>query len=206
MLKEQFVNTDRIILNYFVPFTSGKFIASCLMFGDSVVKAQSDLTKNLDWQNIEYNDFKFWWQESDCDWFNSEHWFGNLSTQALEAIGNNQYCFYTCHEDYSVNYLKKIFPNAQVLMIVPDYQLCRKNYLAKNWVADEPDFETSRVAQEFLNFKSIATNLVFDQRHIYDQALFCQSINNIATNLNIRLDLDQVLDYRTKYLEHQLNK
>jgi len=207
MLKEQFVKTDRLILNYFVPFTNGKFVASCLMWSNDVCSMISHdelnrrLTQESHWTNVEYNDIQFWWKDHTIDWFNDKNWFDNITESALTAVADNQYCFYTCHEDYSVTYLKRIFPNAKTMMIIPDKDLCKQNYLAKNWIESEPEFETSRVYKEFSKFKQIATDLVINQTSIFNEPQFVVEINNIANKLNIVLDLDQVLAYRNLYLK-----
>ena len=204
-------STSHLILNYFVPFTSGKFIATCLMFSKDVCPmiSQGDIINRLSadtWANVEYSDQDFWWKDKNVDWFNSTDWYDNLNVGPIDAINTNLYCFYTCHETHTVHYLKKIFPKAQVLMILPNYELCRKNYLAKNWVETESIFEESRVYKELIDFNPIDTNLVFDQRHIYDSYAFLTGILDLARMLKINLDVDRVLEYRECYLNSKFNR
>jgi hypothetical protein len=213
MTKEEFCQTDRIVLNYFVPFTNGKFISTCLMLSDDVYKmisadkiVQRLATPHSDWNKIEYSDVDFWWQDHSIDWFNSDNWFSNLSESAVEAIQQNKYIFYTCHEDYSVNYLKTIFTNAQVLVVTPNFDLCKKNYLQKNWYKEEPVFEESRVFKEFNNFKPIPTHLTINQLDIYNKNLFIEAITKLSIELNITLNTNQVLAYRNLYLSNKFNQ
>jgi hypothetical protein len=91
-------------------------------------------------------------------------------------------------------------------MILPNYELCRKNYLAKNWVETESIFEESRVYKELIDFNPIDTNLVFDQRHIYDSYAFLTGILDLARMLKINLDVDRVLEYRECYLNSKFNR
>ena len=212
MLKNQFIETNKLILNYFVPFSNGKFIATCLMFSKSVEpmvpldKLAQRLSQGTSWNNIEYSDIDFWWKDHSINWFNNQDWFDNLTDTALTAISENRYCFYTCHEDYTVKHLKNKFVNANTLMVLPNFELCKQNYKLKNWLVTEPEFETSRVYQEFLNFKPVDTELVFDQTHIFDKKLFIDGITNIANLLSIELDINQVLEYRNQYLNNKFNK
>ena len=211
MLKEEFVKTDRLIINYFVPFTSGKFVATCLMFSDDVTSMydESPMVRlnNAHWSNVEYSDMSFWWKDHTINWYHNANWFENINQKVFDSIEQNKYFFYTCHDTGVVDHIKyNILPNAKVLMIIPDYELCRKNYQAKNWMVEEPNFETSRVSISLREWEEVNTDLTFDQRHIYDETLFVNAINDLATKLNITLDMNQVLHYRNTYLSHQLNK
>lgn len=211
MNRDQFCQTDKLILNYFVPYTSGKFIASCLMFSSGVYKMLSiaelkNRLGNTGWTNVEYSDVDFWWKDHNIDWFSSDDWFQNLSASAIDAIGQNQYVFYTCHELYSVRHLKNLFPNAQVLMIVPDYSLCKRNYLKKNTVDTHLEFNDSRVYKELQEFAEYNTDLVVKQTDIYNTELFIQTISNIACQLNLEIKIEELVNYRKLYLSHNLNK
>jgi hypothetical protein len=213
MTKDQFVLSDRIVANYFVPFTSGKFIMSCLMLHPEVYPALS-LDQLFDrlrgyathWNQVEYSDIDFWWKDYNHDWFNSSDWFDYLAKGPIEAIAKDQYIFYSVHEPGTSKFLTNIFPNAKILVIVPDWDLCKKNYLAKNWFKDEPEFETSRIRQDFDNFRMLDTDLVFHQAHIYDESLFAAGIQDLCNKLKIKVDMDLVLKYREHYLNSSFNK
>jgi hypothetical protein len=205
-------NTDRLILNYFVPYTNGKFTATCLMFSPAVYKMldlaeiYQRIQRKDSWANIEYSDVDFWWKDHSVDWFNSVDWIKNLSESAKNAFQQNQYVFYTCHEIESVNYLKQLFPDAQILITLPDIDLCKQNYYSKNPLSNSVLFEKSRVYKEFQNFKSVDTNLTINQQDIYSHDQFGKSIAGIADKLNIKLDIDRVLQYRSCYLQNKFNQ
>ena len=114
--------------------------------------------------------------------------------------------FYTCHEDYTVDYIKQLLPQSRIVCIVPDLELCRKNYQKKNWIEDETDFETSRVYREFQSFNAITTDLVIQQQDLFQVDSFVKSIDCLAQGLNITLDMAQVLKYRSRYFSHPMNQ
>ncbi len=121
------------VLNYFVPFTNGKFVAQCLMFSSNVEMAVDPLAnlKNNNWNKVEYSDIDHWWVDHNHDWFNTTDWEKYLTKKAREST---KYQFYTCHEDYSVHHIKRLLPQSRIISIVPDLELCKKNYENKNWV------------------------------------------------------------------------
>lgn len=205
MTEEEFCQTDKIIFNYFVPFTSGKFIASCLSLSPDVYSIFSyneliSRLNNSDWPNVEYSDTDLWWKDHRIDWFHSKNWFSNLTSQTISAVANNQYLFYTCHEDYTVRHLQSIFPNSRVLAIIPDLELCRQNYTKRNWASEEINFKGSRVQKEFDNFKPILKDLVINQIDLYDEPRFITFMGDITEKLKISIDMDLVLTYRQHYL------
>ena len=211
MTPEEFCASDRIILNHFLAFSNGKFIATCLMLSDDVYKILSveeiycRITADArDWNQVEYNDLTFWWRDHNVDWFNSPNWFNNLNSGPREAVANNKYVFYTCHE--SVQYCKNIFPNARVLSIVPDVVYCRINYKNKNWMIEQPVFETSRVWDELQAFKSNDSDILVHQRDLFQEQTFVNLISHIANKLNITIDMDRVLEYRSLYFKNKFNQ
>lgn len=214
MLKEQFVASDRIISNYFVPFTSGKFVMSCLMLHKEVYPALTQeqlfgrITANArDWTQVEYSDIDFWWKEYNWDWFHQQDtWYDNIADEPKAAVANGQYIFYSVHEAGTTKFMTNLFPNSRILVIVPDEALCKKNYLSKNRNTNEPIFETSRVYRDLKNFVRVDTDLVFHQKNIYDTGLFVANIKDLANKLKINLDMDLVIKYREHYLNSSFNK
>lgn len=209
------VKFSKFIANYFVPYTSGKFIATCLMLSPDMypMLTQDEIFYRISnkhllrWNEIEYSDIDFWWKEPDCDWFNSPHWRDNLAAGPLDAINKNRYVFYTCHESGTVKFLRNhVCRDLEVLTIVPDEELCKKNYLSKNLIDSEPVYETSRIKQDFDNYFLPDTNLIFYQRDIYDEVKFKQGMESIVDNLKINLDLSLVLKYRNLYLNNPFNE
>ena len=200
--KQQFKQTDKLILNYFVPFSNGKFIATSLMYSDDVcnmlgtTERQNRLDRSDSWWNIEYSDVDFWWRDPRIDWFNSDDWFDNLTHVARNAIADDKYCFFTCHEDYTVNFLKSEFPNAKIIQVIPDLDLCKRNFKAKR-----PDDDFSRILPEFNSFNPVRADVTFKQTSIYNDN-FLNEVETCANTLGIRLNLDQVIQYRQLYLNN----
>jgi len=193
---------DNLILNYFVPFTNGKFVASCLMFSDDVCGLPNEFKVDMPWHQNEYSDIDFWWQDYEHDWFNTENWVDYLNPSALEK----GYKFYTCHEDYAVNHIKRLVPTARILSIIPDLDLCKRNYVKKNWIQDEPLFENSRVYAEFQNFRPIESDLVVRQQDLFDTDKFIKTIDYLTRELNITIDMERVVAYRDRYFAHPMNQ
>ena len=213
MTQEEFCNSDRIILNHFLAFSNGKFIATCLMLSNDVYKILSleeiyhRISMNArDWAQVEYNDFKFWWRDPDIDWYQNKNWFDNLNCGPLEAIKNNKYIFYTCHDQDSYRYCKRIFPNARILSIVPDVGYCKINYKNKNCVVDQPVFESSRVWHELQEFVPCNLDVQVNQRDLFQEQSFIKLISHIADKLNITIDMNRVLEYRNLYFKNKFNQ
>lgn len=215
------MNTEKIVLNFFIPFSNGKFIASCLMFSPDVYKMMpleslfSRLTRQDNWGQVEFNDLDFWWDSAAhsnpkwaLEWFNMPDWETHLSDTARDFLASGKYAFYTCH-GYSVlqDALKK-FPNAKIMRIVPDIELTKRNHQLKKPPDVSKHFPEYDVEDAFKTFNSldIKTDLVFPQCHIYDEELFKSSILNLAKNLEVELDIEPVLEYRKAYLAHPMNK
>lgn len=159
------------------------------------------------WNQVEYSDIDFWWKDYNHDWFNCPNdWFDYLAKGPLDAISHDKYIFYSVHEADTAGCITNLFPNARLLVIVPDAELCKKNYLAKNWNVEEPEFETSRVQRDFDNFRMPDTDLIFHQSHIYDTELFVKGISDLCNKLKIKVDMDLVLKYREHYLNSEFNK
>jgi hypothetical protein len=192
------------ILNYFVPFTNGKFVASCLMFSDQVFGVRNNLSKTGNWVNIEYSDIDFWWQDYEHDWFNTTNWRDYLRPQIIE--NSDKFVFFTCHEDYAVDHVKRLIPESRILTIIPDLTLCRKNYRNKNWVDSEPEFETSRCFKEFQAFNPITSDIVINQTDLFERSSFIKAIEHVRSSLNITLDMQQVLAYHDLYFSHPSNQ
>lgn len=192
------------ILNYFVPFTNGKFVASCIMLSDQVHGIPSDIKKNGPWNNIEYSDIDFWWKDYSHDWFNTPNWIDYVNEHVLK--NHDKYIFYTCHEDYAVNHIKKIIPESRIITIIPNLELCKRNYERKNWILNEPNFETSRCFKEFTSFNPIISDIVINQTDLFERSSFIKTIEYIAKSLNITLDMDHVLAYHDSYFSHPSNQ
>ena len=213
MNKEEFVKSDRIIINYFVSFTNGKFIASCLMLSNDVYKmvTEEDMIDRLrrysDWFFVEVNDEKFWWRDPKNDWFNNpNNWFDYLTDEAKSAVEQNKYIFYTCHDYKTFQYLKNIFTNARVVTVIPNLDLCKKNYQSKNTNQFETTFENSRVEREFDEFRLYDTDLQIKQQDIYNEPAFVKAMRTLAIALKIQLDFRKVFRYRNAYLAHKKNQ
>lgn len=193
------------VLNYFVPFTNGKFLAQCLMFSDSVEQVIDPLAtlKNDNWNKVEYSDIDYWWVSSKHDWFNTADWQRYLTDRARESA---KYQFYTCHEDYSVHHIKRLVPESRIITIIPNLELCERNYYKKNWMPGNERFEESRVYQEFKNFKPITADIVVNQVDLFDEATFLQTIEHVTSKLGIAVDLNKVLEYRNAYFKHSRNQ
>ena len=193
------------VLNYFVPFTNGKFVAQCLMFSDDVEMAVDPMAnlRNNNWNSVEYSDIDYWWIDHHHDWFNTRDWQKYLTKRARES---SKYQFYTCHEDYTVHHIKRLLPQSRIISIIPDLDLCKRNYIRKNWVNTNLSFEDSRVYEEFKNFKPITSDIVIDQRDLFSPERFVEVIKYLSTKLDVKLDLDQVLNYREQYFNHPRNQ
>lgn len=192
------------VLNYFVPFTNGKFVAQCLMFSDSVESAV-DPVKQLEhenWNLVEYSDIDLWWKDHDHDWFNTPDWELFLTDRVSQST---KYVFYTCHEDYSVHHIKRLLPESRILTILPNPDLCKQNYINKNWVHTELSFEDSRVFNELQSFKPITQDIVIKQDDLFNETSFISCMEYLQKSLSISLDLDAVLQYREKYFMHRRN-
>jgi hypothetical protein len=190
------------ILNHFVPFTNGKFVASCLMFSDSVCGKPNELIVDAPWHRNEYSDIDFWWKDYEHDWFNTENWVDYLHPQ----VPLDKYAFYTCHEDYSVHHIRRLVPSSRVITVIPDIELCKKNYDKKNWIDAESDFETSRVYSEFMAFNPILDDIVIHQRDLFSEDTFIKTIEHVCQSLNITLDMHKVVAYRKTYFSHPSNQ
>jgi hypothetical protein len=190
------------VLNYFVPFTNGKFVASCLMFSDDVCGKPNEFIVGAPWHQNEYSDIDFWWKDHEHDWFNTENWRDYLSPNVLA----DKYSFYTCHEDYAVRHIKYHVTNSRILTIIPDIELCKRNYDLKNWIEDEADFFNSRVYQEYNAFRPILDDIVIRQSDLFDPVLFVKTIEYLCQSLNISLDMEKVIAYRDTYFSQPSNK
>jgi hypothetical protein len=189
------------ILNYFVPFTNGKFVANCLMLSEDVCGKPNELAVDRPWHQNEYSDIDFWWKDHQHDWFNTENW-----QDYLNPIPENKYAFYTCHENYSVHHIKRLVPNSRIITIVPEYDLCKNNYIKKNWIESETVFEESRVFSEFEQFRPIYSDLVIYQSDLFQLDSFTKTIEYLCKGLNISLDMKKVLSYRNYYFSHPSNQ
>lgn len=192
---------DRVILNYFVPFTNGKFVASCLMTSPDVIGKATTLNDYTNWVNNEYSDIDFWWIDSDHNWFNTTNWIDYIKPEVFE----DQYKFYTCHEDYTALYVKRLLPSARIISIVPDLELCKSNYLKKNWIQQQPIFEDSRVYKEFQAFNCL-DDLVINQVDLFKESSFIKTIEYLSNGLNITVDMEEILAYRNIYFAHPMNQ
>ena len=201
MIKEEFCRTDKLILNYFVPFSNGKFIASCLMLSDQVHDMIPDREERLlqtdDWGSVEYSDIDFWWLDHSYDWFNSQDWFNNITDEAKLAISSDKYCFYTCHEADTVLYMKRLFPNAKIMSIVPDLNCTQANFEAKRGVT----FKFSEQYNEFMNWEVMEDVSIFPQTAIYNSD-FEYSFTNLCEQLDIKVPMEKVLRFRQQYLNN----
>lgn len=203
MIEAEFRRTDKLILNYFTPFSNGKFIASCLMLSDQVHdmipqgSREDRLLQTDDWGSVEYSDVDFWWLDHSYDWFNSRDWFNNLTDEAKLAIRSNEYCFYTCHEAYTVRYMKNLFPNAKIMSIIPDLNCTQANFEAKRGVS----FKFTEQYNEFMNWEVIADACMFPQTAIYNTD-FENSFMNLCRQLGIVPAMEKVLHYRQQYLNN----
>lgn len=189
------------ILNYFVPFTNGKFVASCLMFSNDVNGTPNQLLHDH-WTKNEYSDVDFWWTDHFHNWFNTDNWRDYLNPE----IDHSKYSFYTCHEDYAVHHVKRLIPESRIITVIPDLELCRANYNNKNWIESESDFETSRVFTEFQAFSPITSDIVINQTDLFSRKSFTETIERLRESLNINLDMDKVLAYRNYYFSHPSNQ
>lgn len=215
-------NSDRIILNFFIPFSNGKFIASCLMFSPDVYKMLptdmlfSRLSRtSTTWGQIEFNDLDFWWKpEAHNDpmwfmnWMDIPNWQDKLSDNAVSALTGDQYAFYTCHGLDILNRVTSKFPNAKILKIIPDLELTKRNHELKRPPDRSKHFPEYDPLDSFTVFNNadIQTPYTFTQSHIYDKELFTESITALAQKLSIKLDIDKVLEYRACYLNHPMNQ
>jgi hypothetical protein len=207
---------DKVIANYFVPYSNGKFVATCLMLSPDVhpILSESEIFARItsyqniphylkqSWFEIEYSDIAFWWRETGHDWYNTPNWRDYLSDS---VVNTDKWIFYSCHDTGELQYLKNLM-SVKTLMIVPDPAMCKSNYLAKNEIRAEPVFESSRVQQDLDNFKLIDSELVFHQRDIVDEIKFTQSMQLLAEQLEINLDINLVLKYRDLYLKNPFNE
>lgn len=192
---------DRVILNYFVPFTNGKFVASCLMTSPDVIGQPHELNDTINWINNEYSDIDFWWLDHEHDWFNTTNWRDYLRP----GVFDDRYKFYTCHEDYTALYVKRLLPSARIISIVPDLELCKSNYLKKNWIQQQPVFEDSRVYKEFRAFNCLK-DLTINQVDLFEESSFIKTIEYLAKGLDITIDMEEVLVYRDMYFAHPMNQ
>lgn len=207
------LETDKLIINYFVPFTGGKFVYSCIMLAQEAYPMipKYQLLDRLQagmnsWNQVEYSDIDFWWKDYRHDWFNTSNWQDYLSVDATTALENSRYVSYTCHDYKSVKHLKRIFKNAKILTVIPNRDLCKQNYLNKNWNKQEPVFEMSRIQKDLDEFTVPETDLIYKQEVTFDKDHFVETITDLYSKLEITLDLDLVLKYRELYLNSKFNK
>jgi hypothetical protein len=171
------------------------------MISEDVCGKPMELAVDRPWHQNEYSDIDFWWKDHEHDWFNTENW-----ADYLNPIPEDKYAFYTCHEDHSVRHIKHILPNSRIITIIPDYEICRANYLKKNWIDAEPVFESSRVYKEFNSFNPIHDDLVIHQCELFNLDSFVKTIEYLHNGLNIHLDMDKVISYRDYYFSIPSNQ
>lgn len=213
MNQELFRTSKYILRNYFVPFSNGKFIASCLMLNSDVypILSKEELFRRLtdtsidSWPQIEYSDIDFWFKDHAVDWFNTTNWYENIKDQPISGIQSNRYVIYSYHPGIE-NFMLNLFPNSRCITTVPDVELCKKNYSNKNWVVSEPFFESSRVQQDLKNFKVADGDLIFYQSNILHEEKFINNMLDIADQLKISLDLELVCAYRKTYMNCKFNQ
>ena len=208
MKKEEFCASDKIILSYFVPHSNGKFITSCLMLSDQVYNmiptSQKDmiLPDGRNWSSIDYSDLNFWWKDTTIDWVTSKDWFSNINNGPLDAVTNNQYCFYSCHEDYTVRFMKRIFPNAKILIVEPN-----ERYVEANCEEKTGDrFIDSGNYKEFLAYVPMEHDVMIRQRDLYERGCFLRAFNKITETLDITIPQDRLLEYRDIYFDNDFIK
>ena len=197
-----------------MPFTSGKFIATCLMMSPNVypmltpeeIFYRIENKSTLKWNEVEYSDIDFWWNTENKDWFNTRGWQDYLASGPIESVAKDQYVFYTVHEPSTLQFIHNYVCKHRPLVIIPDADLCRSNYNSKNLIPEEADFDISRVKRDLDNFVMLDTDLYFYQQHIYDETQFSQGMQMLVDNLKINLDINLVLKYRDLYLKNPFNE
>jgi len=211
-----------IVLNYFIPFSCGKFVSSCLMFSEQTYPmiAREEMFARLvngydqgwGWGHIEYNDLDFWWDGGNGDpdffhnWFNKPNWQQYLSLRAKEALEGDRYAFYTCHGWGMAQTMQSIFKNSKLISVVPDLDFVYKNYQLKKPPDPSKHFPAYDPRDSFNLYKKNVTPFLFYQKNIYNEAAFKTNILALAEQLSIVLDMDQVLKYREAYLANKFNQ
>jgi hypothetical protein len=164
------------------------------------------------WGHIEYNDLDFWWDggNGDPDWFHNwyskPNWSQYLSRRALDVLDGDRYAFYTCHGWGMTATMKSIFKNAKIISVVPDLDLLIKNHQAKRPPDPSKHFPEYDPRDSFNLYTKNTTPFLFYQKNIYNEELFKDNIQQLASQLHIVLDMSQVLKYREAYLDNKFNK
>jgi hypothetical protein len=167
------------------------------------------------WGQVEYNDMDFWWKP-EChkihswfySWFDTPNWEEYLNPRAIDALQSGKYVFYTCHGWTTLMNMKNQFPNARIMKINPNLDLCRKNLALKEPRTPSTHYPRYDPEDSYNVYRKnhVDTTSVFDQEHIYDTELFTKSIQSLADSLGIQLDMENVLKYRECYLSNRFNQ
>lgn len=211
-----------IVLNYFIPYSCGKFVSNCLMFSNQtypMISQEEMFTRLVDghdrgwgWGHIEYNDLDFWWDGGNGDpdwfhnWYNKPNWQQYLSARGREVLTGDCYAFYTCHNWAMAQTIQSIFKNSKLISIVPDLDFVYKNYQLKAPRDPSKHFPPYDPLDSFKLYKKDTTPFLFYQKNIYNDWAFKENILQLAEQLGIELELDQVIKYREAYLANKFNQ